>query len=215
MLAHQGRNPGGRRRFLSMDEWVLIAVLLLALCTAAAMAQSMPTSTQSVVDSATLGPVAGAPPQPVVDASAEASPVMPVTRGLSLAPNAEIAVVLKQGADSGQSRNGDMVRAVLGAPVKVSDGRVLPAGTPVGLTVLAVAAAGKFQSQGELTLQVTRVGPVGAISDAQTFFGKEGKKELADSAPEKGTEGGVAAGTVVKFKVPALVVTLAVPVVKP
>lgn len=97
-----------------------------------------------------------------------------------------------------------MLEATLAAPVRVSNGRMLPAGTPVGVTVLAVAAAGTFESRGELTLQVTHVGSVGVISDAETFFGKEGYKELPDSAPAKGTEAALDAATTLQFHVPAL-----------
>jgi hypothetical protein len=113
-------------------------------------------------------------------------------------------VRLHEPVDSGHVHNGDMIEATLAAPVKASDGRTMPAGTRVGVTVLAVAAAGKLQSRGELTLQVTHVGAVGVLSDAQTFFGQEGHKDLPDSAPAKGTEAAVDAATMLRFHVPAV-----------
>jgi hypothetical protein len=97
-----------------------------------------------------------------------------------------------------------MLDTVLATPVRLSNGHVLRAGTHVGVTVLAVAAAGRLSSHGELTLQVTHVGPVSVLSDAMSFFGKEGHKDLPDSAPAKGTEASVAAGATLQFHVPAV-----------
>ena len=94
-----------------------------------------------------------------------------------------------------------MVQARLASPVRASDGHVLPAGSAVKLTVVSVAPAGKIESMGEVTLQIVAVGGVATLSDAQTFEGKEGHKDLPDSAPAKGTEAVVAAGTVLHFEV--------------
>ena len=81
-------------------------------------------------------------------------------------------------------------------------GHTLPAGTRVGVTVLAVAPAGKISSHGEITLQVIHVGPASTLSDALTFRGQPGHKELPDSAPAKGTEATVAANTTLRFHIP-------------
>jgi hypothetical protein len=156
---------------------------------------------QGVVDSSAMGPAAGATREKAVDTSAESSPASAERSGVYLPVNTEVAVQLKQGADSGKVRNGEMLDASLTAPVKTSDGKTLPVGTPVGVTVLAVGKAGEMESQGELTLQVTHVGPAKALTDAQTFFGQEGHKDLPDAAPAKGTEASVATGTTLKFRV--------------
>jgi hypothetical protein len=136
------------------------------------------------------------------DAAAEASPTSAAPHGVYLPAHQELAVRLEKAIDSAHIRNGDMLAATLTAPVKSSDGRSLPAGTQVGVTVLAVAAAGKISDVGEITLQVTHVGSVAVISDALTFHGQIGHKDLADSAPAKGSEASVAAGTMLRFHVP-------------
>jgi hypothetical protein len=69
------------------------------------------------------------------------------------------------------------------------------------VTVLAVAAAGKISSRGEITLQVTHVGAAAALTDALTFRGELGHKDLPDSAPAKGTEATVATNTTLRFHV--------------
>lgn len=121
--------------------------------------------------------------------------------GVSLPANAEVAVRLLKTIDSAHVRNGDMVDATLAAPVHTSDGHTLPAGTRVGVTVLAVAAAGKISSRGEVTLQVIHVGPAATLTDALTFHGQPGHKDLPDSAPAKGTEASVATNTTLRFHV--------------
>ncbi len=125
-------------------------------------------------------------------------------RGLSLPANAEVAVRLLKTIDSAHVRNGDAVDATLAAPVRTSDGRTLPAGTRVGVTVLAVAPAGKIASRGEITIQVVRVGPAATLTDALTFRGELGYKDLPDSAPAKGTEATLATNTTLRFHVAAL-----------
>jgi hypothetical protein len=178
----------------------------LLLFSAAAKGQGNPPGTTSgpVVDSSTAGPMAPPHAAPSTDAAAEASPLSSTPHGKWLPAHAEVAVRLHKAIDSANVRNGDILDATLAAPVRASDGSTLPVGTQVGVTVLAVAAAGKLQSRGELTLQLTHVGPAATISDELTFFGEEGHKELPDSAPAKGTEASVTAGTTLRFHVAAL-----------
>ncbi|MDQ2925614.1 MAG: hypothetical protein M3R43_08695 [Acidobacteriota bacterium] len=200
-MPHPEKTPRDERRPICA-----VAVLCLTFGWLAAQAQNTPAGTSSapVVDSATPGPVALPPRAPAIDASVESSPVPGVPISVYVPAPTEIAVRLQQSADSGHARNGDRLKATLASAVKMSNGHMLPAGTPVAVTVLAVAAAGKLESRGELTLQVTHVGPVRALPDARTFFGQKGRKDIADSAPAKGTEASVAAGTVLRFHVPVL-----------
>jgi hypothetical protein len=121
--------------------------------------------------------------------------------GVELPANAEVAVRLLKAIDSAHVSNGDLVDATLATPVRTTDGHTLPTGTRVGLTVVAVAPAGKISSSGEVTLQVTHVGPAAAITDEQTFHGQPGHKDLPDSAPAKGTEATVATNTTLRFHV--------------
>jgi hypothetical protein len=198
-MAHQGKSPGSEGRLIcAMAVWLVCAGIV------GAQSTSPGTTSAPVVDSAPAGPVGPAPAAAVNDAAAEASPTSGIPKAVYIPAHAELAVRLHQPVDSGHVRNGDMIEATLAAPVKTSDGKVLPVGTRVGVTVVAVAAAGKFQSQGEMTLQVTRVGNVGVLTEAETFFGKEGYKELPDSAPAKGTEAVVDGASTLRFHVPAV-----------
>ena len=216
LLNHRMERPVGERPSIRVPDQVnlpgseaRVICAMMALClfgVTGVRAQATPpgTTTAPIVDSAPAGPVGPAPAAPVSDAAAEASPTSGIPKAVYIPAHAELVVRLHQPVDSGHVRNGDMLEATLAAPVKASNGRVLPAGTRVGVTVLAVAAAGKFQSQGEMTLQVTQVGPVGVLTDAQTFFGQEGHKDLPDSAPAKGTEAALDGATTLRFHVPAV-----------
>ncbi len=102
---------------------------------------------------------------------------------LGIAKGTPIHIRLRQPVDSGHAKNGDTVYGVLTAPV----GGV-PAGAPVQLTVVAVAAAGQMFSNGELSLQVVSVNGERVLSDVITAEGKEGAKIMPDDAPGRGTE---------------------------
>jgi hypothetical protein len=207
IVTHQGTNPGGKRCLMAA-----IAVLCLAFGAVSARAQSDPpkstppgTTSAPVVDSASGGPVAAPPAHaPATDSAAESSPIIGTPHGAALTPNQHRAVRLEKTIDSAHLHNGDMLTGELTAPARASDGRSLPAGTRVGVTVLAVTPVGKIASHGEITLQVTHVGSIGVLSDALTFSGKPGPKELPDSAPAKGTEATVSADTTLRFHVPPL-----------
>jgi hypothetical protein len=204
-VTHQGTNPGDKRCLMAT-----IAVLCLMFGGASVLAQSDPpkstppgTTSAPVVDSASGGPVAAPPAHaPTTDSAAESSPVTGTPHGAALTPNQDLAVRLGKTIDSAHLHNGEMLTATLTSPAHTSDGHSLPAGTQVGVTVLAVAPVGKISSHGEITLQVTHVGSVAVISDALTFHGQSGPKELPDSAPAKGTEATVSAGATLRFHVP-------------
>jgi hypothetical protein len=189
-----------------------VVALCLGFSVVAAKAQGDPAKTATppgttsapVVDSSTAGPMTPPPPVPAVDAAAESSPTTGTPHGAYLPAHQEIPVRLQKAIDSAHLHNDELLAAMLTAPVRTSDGHTLPAGTRVGITVVAVAPVGKISSHGEITLQVTRVGSVGVISDALTFRGQSGAKELPDSAPGKGTEASVAAGTTLRFHVPTI-----------
>ncbi len=135
------------------------------------------------------------------DASALESPVAASPTAVALPKGSSVSVQLTEAVDSGTTKNGDAVRGVLSAPVKTVRGETLPAGTAVTGTVVSSAKAGELQSAGELSMQLTRVGNAAIVSDVLDFNGKEGHKDVADSAPAKGTEAMVPAETVLTFKV--------------
>ncbi|MGI4854817.1 MAG: hypothetical protein ACRYF4_12320, partial [Janthinobacterium lividum] len=102
---------------------------------------------------------------------------------LGIATGTPISVRLQQSIDSGHAHNGDTVRGVLAAAL----GK-LPSGAPVGLTVVASAAAGQISSNGTLSLQVVSINGEQVLSQVITAEGKEGQKTLPDDAPARGTE---------------------------
>lgn len=111
-------------------------------------------------------------------------PGMPILRNpFGITKGTPIQVRLLQPVDSGRAKNGDTIQGVLAAPAGSA-----PAGTPVELTVVAVASAGQISSNGELSLQVVSIGGQMVLSDVITAEGKEGAKLLPDDAPALGTE---------------------------
>ena len=110
-------------------------------------------------------------------------------------------MTLTQALDSGTRMNGDKIHGTLAAPVRTTSGAVLPRGTVVDGTVVSAAKAGLVTSGGILSLQLTRVGGVAVITDVVDFNGQEGHKDVADSAPAKGSEATVAQGTTLDFHV--------------
>ena len=121
---------------------------------------------------------------PGANSSSAVLPGVPMMHNaFGIAKGTPIEVRLQQPVDSGHAKNGDMLRGVLAAPVGE-----IPAGAPVQLTVVAVAAAGQITSNGELSLQVVSVDGKRLLSDVVTAEGKEGNKLMPDDAPGRGTE---------------------------
>lgn len=186
----------------------IFALLLTLTCAATLFGQQKQTtppgtSSAPVVDSAAdASPATPPPAAPIVDNAAEASPVTPSPHGMALPANVEISIHVRQAADSAHAKNGEMLRATLASPMRGPGGKIVPAGTRVGLTVVTVAPAGKLQSRGEISLQVVSIAGVPVFSETITLHGQPGHKDLPDSAPAKGTEAVVAANTTLHFKIP-------------
>ena len=196
------------------STWLVGGFLCLSVCMAAACGQSSarPPASQTGVPAAPVTPgsdsgMAGELPLdtsgagPAADVSAASSPVAGQSRGLSLKAGTELRVALSRTVTSGDMQNDQSVAGTLTAPVTVSGGRVLPAGTAVRATIVSAAAAGKISSAGLLSLEVDQVGGVPVNTDVLEFSGQDGRRDLADSAPAKGTEATVAQGTMLTFHV--------------
>jgi hypothetical protein len=186
---------GTRGRFGAV--WTLGAAMLLAVMPAAARAQR-PTDA-SVQASPTTAP----PKAPVVDGSVEASPMPGGSKtGMkgTIAPGTALPIRLSAEVDSGKVKNGATLQATLTAPVKAGSATV-PAGAKVEVSVVGAVPADKLSSAGEMSLQVISVGGRSVYADTQTFKGKEGHKDVADSAPSKGTDAELAAGATLTFHV--------------
>lgn len=110
-------------------------------------------------------------------------PIATLSNSLGVPSGTPIRVRLASKIDSAHVKNGDVVGGKLEAPVGG-----MPVGTPVELTVISAAPAGKIQSFGELSVQLLSVGGHPLLSEMINTQGKEGHKELPDAAPAKGTE---------------------------
>ncbi len=186
---------GTRGRFGAM--WMLGAAMMVTAMPSVARAQK-PTDA-SVQASPTTAP----PKAPVVDGSVEASPIPGESKtGMkgTIAPGTALPIRLSAEVDSGKVKNGATLQAMLTAPVKAGSTTV-PAGAKVEISVVGAVPADKLSSAGEMSLQVMSVGGMSVYADTQTFKGKEGHKDVADSAPSKGTDADLAAGATLTFHV--------------
>jgi len=122
------------------------------------------------------------------------------TPGASESSGTLLKVQMQERVSSADARNGQTVHGQL-TEALTFEGRTFAAGTPVTVTVVAVAKAGEISSAGELSLQVEAVGQEEVLSDVMVVLGKEGTRELGDSAPAKGTEAVVEAKSVLAFHV--------------
>ena len=122
------------------------------------------------------------------------------TPGASESPGTLLKVQMQEALSSADARNGQILSGQLTAAVTL-DGRTFAVGAPVKVTVVAVSKAGELSSAGELSLQVEAVGQEEVLSDVIVILGKEGTRDLADSAPAKGTEAAVEAKSVLTFHV--------------
>ena len=138
---------------------------------------------------------------PVTDSAAEASPTSGEAHVVTIPAGTKLRVRSGQALSSASAKNGETLRGTLVSAVRSSAG-VLGAGTAVVVTVVEAAPAGTMESAGEFSLQAIKVGGVKVASMVVVRKGVEGRKELADSAPAKGTEAVMGAGDVVEFLVP-------------
>ena len=113
-------------------------------------------------------------------------PLLPMAgngNSLGIRSGTPIQIKLKTSVDSGHAHNGDMLDGTLAAAVGG-----MAVGTPVRLTVVQAAPAGRIASYGELSIQVVSIADHRVLSDTITAQGKEGAKELPDAAPARGTD---------------------------
>ena len=122
------------------------------------------------------------------------------TPGANESSGTVLKVQMQQRVSSADARNGQILRGQLAEAVTL-EGRAFAVGAPVTITVVAVAKAGEISSAGELSLQVEAVGQEEVLSDVIVILGKEGTRDLGDSAPAKGTEAVVEAKSVLTFHV--------------
>lgn len=113
-------------------------------------------------------------------------PIVTMRNTLGIATGTPIEVHLDEEIDSARAVNGQILRGKL-----VKAAGTAPEGSPVELTVVAVAAAGRMSSAGELSLQIVRMNGQDELSQVITEQGKRGPRLTADAAPAKGTEASI------------------------
>lgn len=113
-------------------------------------------------------------------------PIVTIHNTLGIASGAPIGVRLNAEIDSASAVNGQQLQGKL-----VKAAGTAPAGSPVELTVVAVAAAGRMFSAGELSLQIVRINGKDELSQVITMEGKQGARLTADAAPAQGTEASI------------------------
>lgn len=190
------------RRKTVRVRFEVVFALGVGMCFAAG-GSAQKTQNEPATDSAAqASPIRSAPSAPVVDSSAQASPIGSGARGgASVAPHTAIQVRLARGIDSGHLKNGDTVNATLSTAVTLSPRGTMNAGAPAELTVVETLPAGRLYSSGEFSLQLLRIGSVPVYTDTLTYRGKPGHKDLPDSAPQVGTDAGLASGAELTFHV--------------
>ena len=122
------------------------------------------------------------------------------TPGTNESSGTLLKVQMQERVSSADARNGQVLHGQLTEAVTI-EGRVFAVGVPVTVTVVAVAKAGEIDSAGELSLQVEAVGKEEVLSDVIVILGKEGTRDLGDSARARGTEAVVEAKSVLTFHV--------------
>jgi hypothetical protein len=195
VMGHRKQLHIGRKKRIACAATAIAALVVFAAAPRSAAAQTASTSTPHAAEAT------AATPDATADISITGkgdhtgtgggtggvnSSTLDVPRprnALGVPSGAKIQVKLKKPIDSGHAKNGDMLDAVLVAPL----GKIA-AGSPVKLTVVAAAAAGQMRDVGELSLQVISVNGQDLLSNVITAEGEEGKRILADDAPTRGTD---------------------------
>jgi hypothetical protein len=130
-------------------------------------------------------PAATVPPAPATAAPAPAAPAPtpeppppppppPPPKVYTVPSGTAIAVRISQELSSKTSNVGDPFSGSLAQSIRVSGVTVLKAGIPVSGTVIAVRKQGRFKGQGDLGIQLNRVGSYGLTTEEyeQTVKGK-------------------------------------------
>jgi hypothetical protein len=125
-------------------------------------------------------PAAPAPAAPAPAAPAPAPPPPPPPKVYTVPSGTTLAVRLSQGLSSKTNNLGDPFSGSLAQSVHVEGMTVLKAGVPVSGTVVAVRKQGKFKGEGQLGIQLNRVGSYEVTTQEyeQTVKGK-GKRTAA------------------------------------
>ena len=138
-------------------------------CTAPAAAPARPSSPAALA----LAPEALRPPAPTPPQAA-APPPPPPPKVYTVPSGTTLTVRLSQELSSKTSNVGDSFTGSLAQSVRVQGVIVLKAGAPVSGTVVAARKQGRFKGEGNLGIELNRVGAYGVTTEEyeQTVKGK-------------------------------------------
>ena len=202
-VMHLDRGESGVIRRNKVWVWLAKSLVLAAATSFATGLSAQRTRSGPATDSSALAsPLRPTPAAPAMDSSAQASPIRSeAVGGAVVAPHTAIQVRLARGIDSGHLKNGETVNATLSNAITLSPRGTLNPGTPAELTVVETLPAGRIYAAGEFSLQLLRVDSVSLSTDTLTYRGQAGHKDLPDSAPQVGTDAGLASGAELTFHV--------------
>ena len=185
-------------RILSVS---LLGVLVFCGCNKTPPAETSASSSPPGAPAA--APAQDQPPPPVASVPAHAAPSPappppPPPEVYTVPSGTTLTVRLSQGLSSKTNNIGDPFSGSLAQPVHVEGVTVLKAGLPVSGTVVAVRQQGKFKGEGNLGIQLSRVGAYEVTTQEyeQTVKGK-GKRTgamVGGGAAGGALIGGVAGG---------------------
>lgn len=139
-----------------------------------APAASAPAPDQAPAPAASEPAATAPPPAPAQAAAPPPPPAPPPPKVYTVPSGTALTVRIAQDLSSKTSNVGDPFSGSLAQSVRVEGVTVLKAGTPVSGTVVAARKQGKFKGEGELGLQLSRVGSYGVTTQEfeQTIKGK-------------------------------------------
>ena len=180
-----GENASGIHRMLLLS---VFGVLLFCGCNKTPPAENSASSAPPAAPAAAPTPdqapaPAASEPAPAAPAPAPAQAAAPPPTAASpghrpkvytVPSGTALTVRISQELSSKTSNVGDSFSGSLAQSVRVQGVTVLKAGTPVSGTVVAVRKQGKFKGEGDLGIQLSRVGPYEVTSQEyeQTVKGK-------------------------------------------
>jgi len=136
------------------------------------------------------------PATPPESAAAQAPPLPPPPRKVTIPAGTQLTVRLNDPLDSERNQVGDSFHATLGTPIVIDDETAIPSGADVVGHVVEVKSAGRFAGNSVLTLELTSISVNGRTYNVQTSqWSRQGKGEGKNTAVKAG--GGAAIGAII------------------
>jgi hypothetical protein len=120
----------------------------------------------------------------------------PPPKPVTIEAGTPLSVRMVDSIDSGRNHPGDMFHATLDAPITINDNVIIPEGADITGRVVNAKAAGRFEGQPELALELTSLSVNGRkYALATNQYTQQGKSRGARTAKTVGT--GAAIGAII------------------